>query len=173
MHLTTLLASSASAITAIYRGNTIDVSSPSGWGTAQICNSVGFTVLCFDTETQLRDYYTRNGLSIDIDIDINIGSGSSTPRAPYSCPSGYACLYDGENYSGRKLQWSEMGTFDLADWGFADKVSSVYNNRARSVKLTDNKKSLFSAAETRTYNAKTGYTTSCSFSNQANLITLN
>ncbi|WP_405448965.1 peptidase inhibitor family I36 protein [Streptomyces erythrochromogenes] len=58
-----------------------------------------------------------------------------TGQAPASafgmsaCGSGWVCLWEHSDFTGRRLQWSAGGTKNLSDWSFRDKASSICVNR--------------------------------------------
>ncbi|KAJ3174849.1 hypothetical protein HDU87_006641 [Geranomyces variabilis] len=101
-----------------------------GWGSAQACISSRATgTHCFDSDAE-ADAFVANVSSSGSD------AGLARRRAPSSCGNGWACIYADDQYRGRKLQWSDPGTHNLADWGFQNQVTSAYNNRAKDIVLT-------------------------------------
>ncbi|MGW6971904.1 peptidase inhibitor family I36 protein [Streptomyces sp. NPDC054952] len=43
--------------------------------------------------------------------------------------SGWICLWEHSNYTGRRLQWSTSGTKNLSNWNFREQASSIYVSR--------------------------------------------
>ena len=58
------------------------------------------------------------------DVDV-----SMSPTVFGDCPSGWVCLWQDGDYSGRMLKWSSSGTSiaHLSDYGFNDEMSSWAN----------------------------------------------
>ncbi|MFD9902730.1 peptidase inhibitor family I36 protein [Streptomyces sp. NPDC059063] len=48
-----------------------------------------------------------------------------------NCPSGWLCLYDGENWTGRRLQFRDEYWQPLSAWAFDRKTSSWHNNQGK------------------------------------------
>jgi hypothetical protein len=110
-------------VIATYRDQTLDLSD--SWSDAQICVEVAADdVRCYGNEEE----YRADALSYD---------PAAGDRAYGDCPSGYVCLWDGINYSGRRLQWNLKGTKYLGDWGFRDKASSARSRRHGDAHLSD------------------------------------
>ncbi|KAJ3146550.1 hypothetical protein HDU86_008482 [Geranomyces michiganensis] len=115
-------------IVATHNGQTRNLATE-GWGSAKTCISSRATgTRCFDS-IEDADAYIASVSGSD--------PGLARRAAPSSCASGWACIYDNDRYGGRKLQWSDRGTHNLADWGFNDKVTSAYNNRNKAIVLTN------------------------------------
>ncbi len=56
-----------------------------------------------------------------------------------ACPSGWSCLYEGSNFSGRRLQFQDCGSRQsLAYFGFNDQASAWVNNRGRPTNVWEN-----------------------------------
>ncbi|UJW30101.1 peptidase inhibitor family I36 protein [Saccharothrix sp. AJ9571] len=52
-----------------------------------------------------------------------------------NCPYTWVCLYDGKDFEGRRLQFSECNEFnDLSSWDFNDKMTSWHNNQTSGTK---------------------------------------
>lgn len=47
-----------------------------------------------------------------------------TTQAASDCASGYLCLWQAENYGGRRLQFSSTGCHAMGDYGFNDEMTS-------------------------------------------------
>jgi Peptidase inhibitor family I36 len=63
----------------------------------------------------------------------NVGPTDST-----DCASGYACLWQYEDYTGRMLKFKETGkNQNLSNWGFVNKTSSWRNRRSHRAWLYD------------------------------------
>ncbi|KAJ3165459.1 hypothetical protein HDU88_004256 [Geranomyces variabilis] len=102
--------------------------STEGWGTAKACISSRATgTHCFDSDADADAFVAKVSGS---------DAGLARRAAPSSCGNGWACIYADDKYRGRKLQWSDPGTHNLADWGFNNQVTSAYNNRGKSIVLT-------------------------------------
>jgi hypothetical protein len=102
-------------VIASYRGRRINLAK--GWSDAQICAEYApGDVRCYANETA----YAR---------DAGTDRPMSNARGLTDCPSGWGCVWQHPNYTGRRLQWSASGTYDLDKWNFRDKTSSVANRR--------------------------------------------
>jgi hypothetical protein len=121
-------------IVASYHGKKINLRD--GWAGAQACAefAVG-DVRCYDT-------------TAEADRAVRPAAGTAAPAAPAAagaagaagdvhadalgdCVYGWVCLWQDDNYKGRRLQWSAPGTKKLADWNFRDKASSGAVNRVQ------------------------------------------
>ncbi|QFU90108.1 peptidase inhibitor family I36 protein [Amycolatopsis sp. YIM 10] len=52
-----------------------------------------------------------------------------------NCEYTWVCLYDGKDYEGRRLQFSDCNEFnDLSSWDFNDKMTSWHNNQTSGTK---------------------------------------
>jgi hypothetical protein len=60
---------------------------------------------------------------------------SLTPMAFSDCPSGWLCLWQDSNYSGRMLKFHDAGYWqNLTNYGFNDEMSSWRNRRGLDAK---------------------------------------
>lgn len=60
---------------------------------------------------------------------------ANAAAAIIACSPGYTCLYEHDNFRGRRLQWSDPGTrVNLPDYGFNDQMSSWINNNSRDAR---------------------------------------
>lgn len=55
------------------------------------------------------------------------------PLSLSDCPSGWFCFWDGGSYTGAMGKLSSCGWQDLDDFGWSDRVSSVYNRTSDHV----------------------------------------
>ncbi|MFE2536326.1 peptidase inhibitor family I36 protein [Streptomyces sp. NPDC059371] len=110
-------------VIADYRGQKIDLSS--SWEGANICTELpDGEVHCYDTnEESLADPDLPAKVREDT-LKASKTLAASDPRD--NCASDYWCLYQDANYKGRRLQFSSSGKKNLGDYGFRDKLSSVY-----------------------------------------------
>ncbi|MFG2029886.1 peptidase inhibitor family I36 protein [Streptomyces sp. NPDC048825] len=114
------------AVIATYDGKKINLSE--GWQGAQTCAQFSERdVRCYDSEAQFR---ADAGLPA-------VAKRAGAENAAATCGSGWTCLYEGYNSSGRKLQWSENGLYPLEGYGFRDKASSVRRGAGCAVELVD------------------------------------
>jgi hypothetical protein len=75
-----------------------------------------------------------NGVMVSLAVG-GQGSSQSTTAALIACSPGYTCLYEHDNFRGRRLQWSDPGTrVNLPDYGFNDQMSSWINNNSRDAR---------------------------------------
>lgn len=51
-----------------------------------------------------------------------------------NCSYAWTCLYEHDQYNGRRLTWSDCNFENLANWGFNDQTSSWHNNQTRGTK---------------------------------------
>lgn len=103
----------ARGIIASYHGERLNLAR--GWQDAQICAEFAANeVRCFSDGAELAA----------VEPTAQVGT-----QSVYSCPYGWACLWEHVDYQGRRLQWRTKGVKNLADWGFRDQASSAYNNR--------------------------------------------
>jgi hypothetical protein len=45
------------------------------------------------------------------------------------CAANFVCIWEKDNFTGRRLQFDDIKLRNLTDWGFNDKMSSWYNRR--------------------------------------------
>lgn len=70
---------------------------------------------------------------------VALSSAAATTAAIKNCDYPYVCLYENQNFAGRKLQFKDCGSVqDLYVYGFNDMTTSVVNLRARGLYLNDN-----------------------------------
>ena len=50
----------------------------------------------------------------------------------YTCPSGYFCVWSGENYEGSRRQYNDVGDYNLITM---DPIGSAFNNRSKRTYL--------------------------------------
>ncbi|WP_369366537.1 peptidase inhibitor family I36 protein [Streptomyces sp. CG4] len=109
-------------VIADYDGRKINLAE--SWEGADVCTELpNGEVHCHDT--------TEESLA-DPDLPAKVRQESlkastlraSDPRG--NCAADYWCLYQDANYRGRRLQFSSSGKKNLGDYGFRDKLSSVY-----------------------------------------------
>ncbi|MGW0560788.1 peptidase inhibitor family I36 protein [Streptomyces sp. NPDC003016] len=48
-----------------------------------------------------------------------------------NCSYAWTCLYEHQNFDGRRLTWSDCNFENLANWSFNDKTTSWHNNQTR------------------------------------------
>ncbi|MFG2294047.1 peptidase inhibitor family I36 protein [Streptomyces sp. NPDC048603] len=107
-----------------YKGKRINLSQD--WQGAKVCaeTSKG-EVKCFDNQREADKALAAENTALAKRAAGRAGSGRiAMPAASEDCGSGWVCIWEHNNYSGRRLQWSAKGTKNLADWGFRDKASS-------------------------------------------------
>ncbi|MEU5084255.1 MULTISPECIES: peptidase inhibitor family I36 protein [Streptomyces] len=109
-------------VIADYDGRKINLAE--SWEGANICTELpNGEVHCYDTDQEAL---------ADPDLPAQVREQSlkasalqaSDPRD--NCAADYWCLYQDANYKGRKLQFSSDGKKNLGDYGFRDKLSSVF-----------------------------------------------
>ncbi|MFJ7077672.1 peptidase inhibitor family I36 protein [Streptomyces sp. NPDC098781] len=109
-------------VIADYDGKEINLAE--SWEGANICTELpSGEVHCYDTNEESL---------ADPDLPAQVRQNSlaaakfraSDPRD--NCAADYWCLYQDANYKGRRLQFSSSGKKNLGDYGFRDKLSSVY-----------------------------------------------
>ncbi|MGC5345710.1 peptidase inhibitor family I36 protein [Streptomyces sp. DT24] len=109
-------------VIADYDGRKINLAE--SWEGANICSEL--------PNGEVHCYTTNEEALADLDLPAQIREESlkasalqaSDPRS--NCAADYWCLYQDYNYKGRRLQFSSSGKKNLADYGFRDKLSSVY-----------------------------------------------
>jgi hypothetical protein len=132
---------------ATFEGQVIDLSK--GWGRAKACTVWGPNdVRCYassvkELAAELRGAnpnLTQNQALTAATAQVAAAQRASKP----DCPSGvftpeYVCLYDGENWEGRRLKFKEPGKWQsLTTWGFERDASSWANTRSPGFGLCKN-----------------------------------
>jgi hypothetical protein len=126
--LSTVFASAAPADTrrgagpqnARFDGRSIDLSK--GWGNAQSCVVLTPEVRCFTTHAEADAFLGYDRASDQV---------ARTVQAA-SCPSGWLCLYNGLDGTGRRLLFRDEYWNNLWEYDFARKASSVWNDQGCS-----------------------------------------
>jgi hypothetical protein len=99
-------------VLATYNGKQIDLAQ--GWQGADVCSEEALgKVECYDLAPQAK-----------------LSTEPGAKGTIYDCPSGFACLWQHAGAEGRRLQFHDPGTRDLAKWNFRDKATGAFNNRA-------------------------------------------
>lgn len=57
-----------------------------------------------------------------------------SPLGSPNCSYTYTCLYENQNFDGRRLSWRDCAFHDLSDFGFSDKTTSWHNNQTTGTK---------------------------------------
>ncbi|MFF8784529.1 peptidase inhibitor family I36 protein [Streptomyces sp. NPDC015125] len=111
-------------VIAQYNGRQINLAEDENWGGVSSCTELpGGEVHCYDTnEEALAD----PALPASIRQATLKAAASLTSPPPRGCIEDYWCLFENPNYAGRVLRFSSDGKHDLGEWGFRDKLSSVY-----------------------------------------------
>ncbi len=109
-------------VIADYDGRKINLAK--SWEGANVCTELPTgEVHCYDTdEESLAD----PDLPTQVRKDTRKASLQQASDSHHNCAADYWCLYQDANYKGRRLQFSSSGKKDLADYGFRDRLSSVY-----------------------------------------------
>ncbi|MGW0499511.1 peptidase inhibitor family I36 protein [Streptomyces sp. NPDC003007] len=101
-----------------------DINLAESWEGANICTELpNGEVHCYDTneeslaDPELPELVRKQSLEA-------AKLQASSPRD--KCAADYWCLFQDANYNGRRLQFSSSGKKNLGDYGFRDKLSSVY-----------------------------------------------
>jgi hypothetical protein len=109
--------------------------------------SLGFTSLVTPSSAKPKERAADTSKEIvfpdGVTVSRDAGTGLTSPNAdPNSasrskvipCSRGYVCLYENDNFGGRRLQWSKRGTriSNLGEYGFNDRMTSWINNGQRS-----------------------------------------
>ncbi|MFJ5265300.1 peptidase inhibitor family I36 protein [Streptomyces sp. NPDC088387] len=77
----------------------------------------------------------RNEVSYnDGSFVVTFAPPGAEPLGLSDCPSGWFCFWDGGSYTGSMGQLSSCGWQDLDDFGWSDRVSSVYNRTSDDVR---------------------------------------
>ncbi|MEW1675394.1 peptidase inhibitor family I36 protein [Streptomyces noursei] len=111
-------------VIAEYNGRQINLAEDENWGGANSCTELpNGEVHCYDTnEEALAD----PDLPPSIRQETLKGATSLAAAPPAGCIADYWCLFENANYTGRVLRFSSDGKHDLGEYGFRDKLSSVY-----------------------------------------------
>ncbi|KAI8918409.1 hypothetical protein DFJ77DRAFT_455433 [Powellomyces hirtus] len=136
-----------------------------GWGSAAVCTVTKGSTACFDTEVEARAH-TNSLLGKRAEEAHHLDA-----RAPNSCDDQFICLYDLEDYRGRKLQIQERAYYDLRKWNFRNKTSSVYNKRSSPCNLIDARAEEGLPSTTKTFYPRIEWTHLGAFDNTADRIT--
>ncbi|MDC0766089.1 peptidase inhibitor family I36 protein [Streptomyces sp. HD] len=109
-------------VIANYDGRKINLAE--SWEGANICSELpDGEVHCYDTnEESLAD----PALPAKVREETLKATKLRAADPRDNCAADYWCLYQDANYKGRRLQFSSSGKKDLGDYGFRDKLSSVY-----------------------------------------------
>lgn len=110
-------------VLAQYGGTTINLMD--GWGSATVCAVVSAAdVRCYGSDLELLE--SIGGIAAVSDPGGGSGGSAATDG---TCTYGWACIWEHAGYTGRRLQFREAGsTQKLADYGFRDQTSSLWNN---------------------------------------------
>ncbi|GAA2708998.1 peptidase inhibitor family I36 protein [Micromonospora olivasterospora] len=110
---------------ASFQGRTIDLSK--SWEGAQAC-----AVL---SRTEVRCYASREEEKADLAsraTSIGVSRGTAGPIGTLDwngCDEGWVCIYEHQNFGGRKLSFNDEFWHDLATWAFVDMTTSFTNNQ--------------------------------------------
>ncbi|MET8094867.1 peptidase inhibitor family I36 protein [Streptomyces sp. NPDC005236] len=113
----------ASPVIAEYDGRKINLAE--SWEGADSCTELpSGEVHCYDTT---REAQTDPALPASIRKETRAALATqAVAAAPDRCIADYWCLYADADYKGKIIRLSSSGKHDLSEWGFRDKVSSVY-----------------------------------------------
>ena len=123
-----------------YEGKKIDPASD--WNGAEVCAEVSEdgTMQCFDDSAAANKHLAVNAPT----AEARAGAKEALNSRKYQdCPSGWVCLWQDSNFTGRRLQWPTYDTaktrhLDQYSPSFRDKASSAYVNRPqRGVEMYD------------------------------------
>lgn len=111
-------------VIAEYKGRQVNLAEDADWGGANSCTELpDGKVHCYDTDEEaLADPALPSTARKET-------QRAATLRAwplPSGCVADYWCLYQHANYKGRVLRLTGNGKHDLSEWGFRDKLSSVF-----------------------------------------------
>ncbi|MFH9867503.1 peptidase inhibitor family I36 protein [Streptomyces lydicus] len=111
-------------VIAEYNGRRINLAEDENWGGASSCTELpNGEVHCYDTDAEaLAD----PDLPAVVRAKSLQAAASQTSAPPNGCIEDYWCLFENPNYQGRVLRFSSDGKHDLGEYGFRDKLSSVY-----------------------------------------------
>ncbi|MFG1779057.1 peptidase inhibitor family I36 protein [Micromonospora sp. NPDC049048] len=110
---------------ASFQGRTIDLSQ--SWEGAQAC-----AVL---SRTEVRCYASREEEKTDLAslaMSTAAGRGTAGPIGTLDwngCDEDWLCIYEHQNFGGRKLSFNDEYWHDLSTWGFVDMTTSFTNNQ--------------------------------------------
>ncbi|MFD9819831.1 peptidase inhibitor family I36 protein [Streptomyces violascens] len=122
-------------VIADYNGRKINLAE--GWQGAESCTELPTgEVRCYDTFAE-ADADTARFMAARADSsDVAkytapsrkpaAGSGVLRAGKAQNCSADYWCVFDGKNYTGRRLQFFDPGTKELGKYDFRDKASSIY-----------------------------------------------
>lgn len=148
----------ANKVDMYYKGEKVDPASD--WEGADICAEVSEdgTMQCFDSDEEANTFLAAHAPTAETRAGAKqaLVAGAAEPAEVtlvpaeqvtilkyQDCPSGWVCLWQDANYSGRRLQWPTYDTaktrhLDQYSPSFRDKASSAYVNRPqRGVELYD------------------------------------
>ncbi|MFF8537144.1 peptidase inhibitor family I36 protein [Streptomyces sp. SAS_267] len=120
---TTPAAEPANPVIADYDGRKINLAE--SWEGADSCTELpGGEVHCYDTT---REAQTDPALPASVRKETRAALATQAAASPPDrCIADYWCLYADADYKGKIIRLSSSGKHDLSEWGFRDKVSSVY-----------------------------------------------
>ncbi|MFD8286723.1 peptidase inhibitor family I36 protein [Streptomyces lavendulae] len=119
-------------VIATYKGKQINLAN--GWQGAQVCAEVpNGEVRCFDSQAEADASLAKENAALAKETAAKRKAlGAQAPASTSvagDCASGWVCLWEHSNYTGRRLQWSAGGTKNLSNWNFRDQASSICVNR--------------------------------------------
>ncbi|MER6781209.1 MULTISPECIES: peptidase inhibitor family I36 protein [unclassified Streptomyces] len=122
-------------VIATYKGKQINLAQ--GWQGAQVCAEVpSGEVKCFDSQAEADSSLVKENAAVAKKVNETrkalgqqAGQAPASTSSSWDCGSGWVCLWEHSDYSGRRLQWSAGGTKNLSNWSFRDQASSICVNR--------------------------------------------
>ncbi|MFJ7903897.1 peptidase inhibitor family I36 protein [Streptomyces sp. NPDC096198] len=109
-------------VIADYEGRKINLAE--SWEGANICTELpSGEVHCYDTD---QEALADPALPAEVRAKSLRASALGAADPHDNCDADYWCLYQDANYKGRRLQFSSDGKKNLGDYGFRDRLSSVF-----------------------------------------------
>ncbi|MDQ0907932.1 hypothetical protein QFZ22_003917 [Streptomyces canus] len=109
-------------VIAEYNGREINLTE--SWEEADSCTELpSGEVHCYDTDA---DALTDPELPAQVRQETRTAGLTRETAPPDRCFADYWCLFENANYKGKIIRLTSSGKHDLSEWGFRDKVSSVY-----------------------------------------------
>ncbi|MGW7089909.1 peptidase inhibitor family I36 protein [Streptomyces sp. NPDC054871] len=113
-------------VIAEYDGRKINLAE--SWEGADSCTELpGGEVHCYDSDEEaIADPELPTPTRMETLKAASAPVARAVAAPPSKCFADYWCLYADANYKGKLLRLSSSGKKDLKEWGFRDKLSSVY-----------------------------------------------